>query len=463
MFHLHEARRVPKSQTRRRAVTILVLAACAAWPIALWADLNGADQRLTAAPGDDQAACTSCHLGTALNGGAGNVKIVLPGDATYTPGVKQRISVQVSDPAQRRWGFELTARLVSNLSSGQAGDLASADSNTRVICDNGRSKPCNSAATVQFITHTQAGTRLGTTGSVSFDFDWTPPSTDAGNVRLYAAGNAANGNGANTGDHIYTTSVELKPASSTPRPAITSTNGVVNAASFQPGIMQNGWVTITGANLAATTRTWTSDELASGKLPTSLDGVSVTIDGKAAYVEYVSPAQLNVVAPADDSVGPVNVVVTVNGQSSDPVTATLQSFSPAFFAYDGKYLAATHADNSLLGKQGLFAAAPDVTTPAKPGETIVLYGTGFGPADGAAASGQLTSAVANITTPLTVTIGGTPAAVLFSGLIPPFAALYQFNVQVPQSLAAGDQAVVVQIGGVTSRNDSTCCFITVQP
>ena len=66
------------------------------------------------------------------------------------------------------------------------------------------------------------------------------------------------------------------------------------------------------------------------------------------------------------------------------------------------------------------------------------------------------------TTPLTVTIGGTPATVLFSGLIPPFAALYQFNVQVPQNLA-GDQAVIVQIGGVTSRNDATCCFITIEP
>ena len=219
----------------------------------------------------------------------------------------------------------------------------------------------------------------GDYGLVSFDFDRTPPSTDAGNVRLYAAGNAVNGNGANTGAHIYTTSVELKPASSTPKPTITSTNGVVNAASFLAGIMQNTWVTITGANLAATTRTWTTDELASGKLPTSLDGLSDTINGKAAYVEYVSPTQLNVVAPADDSVGPVNVVVTVNGQSSDPVTATLQSFSPAFFAYDGKYFAATHANNSLLGKEGLFSCAPDLTSPAKPGETIVLYGTRSGP------------------------------------------------------------------------------------
>jgi uncharacterized protein (TIGR03437 family) len=282
-------------------------------------------------------------------------------------------------------------------------------------------------------------------------------------VILHAAGNAANGNNNESGDHIYTTSVTLKPAAASgTKPTISRDGGVVNAASFQPGIAPGGWVTIVGTNLAATTRTWTSDELTGGKLPTSLDGVGVTINGKPAYVEYTSPTQINVVAPQDDSSGQVEVRVTSNGQASDATIATLNAFSPAFFTFDGKYLAATHADNTLLGKPGLFASAPSATTPAKPGETIVLYGTGFGPTSPAIATGQLTDRIASITTPLTITIGGVPATVAFAGLVPPYAELYQFNVQVPTTVPDGDQPVTAQISGSSSLTSPTCCFITVQ-
>src|SRR3989442_4223779 len=85
-----------------------------------------------------------------------------------------------------------------------------------------------------------------------------------------------------------------------------SVTGVVNGASFQPGIAAGSWVTIQGANLANTNpgRTWRSDEIVNGNLPTALDGVSVTINNKPAYVYYISPTQINVQAPSDDSVGP---------------------------------------------------------------------------------------------------------------------------------------------------------------
>jgi IPT/TIG domain. len=323
--------------------------------------------------------------------------------------VKQRVSVQVSDPAQRRWGFELTARLASNPSNGQAGDLSPADGYTQVRCDNGRPKPCSAASPVQFITHTLSGTRPGTTGGVSFDFDWTPPASDSGDIVLYAAANAANANNNDTGDHIYTSSLRLTPAAVSAKPAIGAA-GVVNAASFQPGIAPSSWLTITGSNLASTTRAWNSDDLAAGNLPLSLDGVSVTINGKPAYVEYVSPSQINVVTPSDAAAGTVEVKVTASGQTSDPAYAELQAFAPAFFSFDGKYLAATHADNTLLGKPGLFPSAPNLTTPAKPGETVILYGTGFGPTSPSIADGRLTDQIASITARLTITIGGVPPA-----------------------------------------------------
>ena len=423
------------------------IAAAAACPVVLFAHMTGADPRLTGAPGDDPDACTSCHLGTRLNAGGGAVKIILPGAAVYTPGVKQRIQVEVSDAARRRWGFEFTARLVSDLTNGQAGDLSSVDGNTRVMCESGSPKPCATAGTIQFITHTLAGTRNGTTGGATFEFDWTPPDTDLGNIRFYAAGNAASGDSTNSGDHIYTTSVELAPAAVPPKPAISSDRGVRNAASALAGIAQNAWIIITGTNLATVTRTWTADDMASGGLPTSLEGVSVTVNGKPAFVEYVSPSRINALAPADEALGPVEVRVTFNGQTSDAFTAGLDPFAPALFTYDGKYAATTTGENTRLDRAATFFSAPGPPPAIKTGDTVSLYATGFGPAD--------------LTTPLTVTIGGLPATVSFAGPADGSPGIYRLDVQVPDGLPDGDQQVVVEIGGVTSPAGADCCYLSL--
>jgi len=112
-------------------------------------------------------------------------------------------------------------------------------------------------------------------------------------------------------------------------------------------------VTIQGTNLANTNpgRTWRPDEIVAGRLPTSLDGVSVTINGSAAFVYYISPGQINVQAPTDGSTGTVSVVVTNNGAVSAPATAQLQRYAPAFFQYTGTpYAIVTrYPDNALVG------------------------------------------------------------------------------------------------------------------
>src|SRR5207244_1509767 len=159
---------------------------------------------------DNARACTACHSGNALNSGTGSVKVLLQSGPVYIPGVKQRVTVQVADPVQRRWGFELTARLNSDPEKGPAGDFTSIDNMTQVICEDNAPKPCASGPS--FIEHTAAGTRNGTRGGATFQFDWTPPSTNAGPVTFYVAGNAANGDGNFTGDLIYTSSVQLTPA-----------------------------------------------------------------------------------------------------------------------------------------------------------------------------------------------------------------------------------------------------------
>ena len=102
-----------------------------------------------------------------------------------------------------------------------------------------------------------------------------------------------------------------------------ATSGVVNGASFSSAITPGVFTAIFGSGLAATTRTWGPADFVNGKLPVQLDGVSVTIDGKAAYVYYVSPNQIDVIAPADATNGPVPVIVTNTNIASGSATCAV--------------------------------------------------------------------------------------------------------------------------------------------
>ena len=101
----------------------------------------------------------------------------------------------------------------------------------------------------------------------------------------------------------------------TPLPApVSRVNSVVNAASFQQAIASGGFVSIIGTGFGTTSRSWNASDFAGTNLPTSLDGISVTLNGKSAYVQYISPTQINVIAPDDVATGPVQVrVVTPQG------------------------------------------------------------------------------------------------------------------------------------------------------
>ena len=166
-----------------------------------------------------------------------------------------------------------------------------------------------------------------------------------------------------------------------PTPAIAS---VVNAAGFQPGIVANSWVTIQGTNLAPQTDDW-SHSIVNGALPASLDGVSVSMGGKPAYVYYISPGQLNVLAP-NVPAGPLTVTVTTPGGISASFAATASLYGPAFFLWPGSQAVATRQDYSYAVKAGTLAGA--TTVAAKPGDVLILWGTGFGPTMPAAPVGR---------------------------------------------------------------------------
>ena len=232
-------------------------------------------------------------------------------------------------------------------------------------------------------------------------------------------------------------------------PTITS---IATAGGF-PGIAPNTWLEIKGAGLAPASvgaggTTWSSaPEFASGRMPTQLGGVSVTVNGRPAYVYFVSPAQINVLTPLDVAPGPVTIVVTTGDLSSPPATATGGAAAPSFLLFGGsKYIAATHADGSLLGPTSMSAPGYPFT-PAAPGETIVLYATGF-----SLPAANLTEGSATQFGPLgslpAVRIGGASTEVQFAGVVQP--GLYQLNVVVPTTAVSGDTPVTATYAGVTT-------------
>jgi uncharacterized protein (TIGR03118 family) len=209
------------------------------------------------------------------------------------------------------------------------------------------------------------------------------------------------------------------------------TAGIQNGASFITGpIAPNTWVQIKGNGLSETTGTW---QVTSSTLPTEVNGVGVTVNGTAVPVSFVSDTQVNFLVPSTVATGPAQIQTTNNGLTSAAVTANVEPQAPAFFtigtnASNGNiYVAAEHADGTLIGP----AATIKNATPAEPGETIVLFATGFGAPP---ASGQ------TLATP-TIAIDGIDADVVFVGVVGP--GLYQFNVVVPSTVTLGQDVLVV--------------------
>jgi uncharacterized protein (TIGR03437 family) len=165
------------------------------------------------------------------------------------------------------------------------------------------------------------------------------------------------------------------------------------------------------------------------------------------YVYYISDTQINVLTPLDGTQGQVSLVATNGTMTSAPFTTTMGTVAPSFLLFGAtKYVAATHASGSLLGPTSL--SVPGYSfTPAQPGETVVLYGVGFGLPIATLVDGS-SSQFGTLPTPPTIQIGGAAAAIQFAGIISP--GLYQFNVVVPGSATNGDNAVTASYGGSTT-------------
>jgi len=221
---------------------------------------------------------------------------------------------------------------------------------------------------------------------------------------------------------IFVQHLNFGPAVPVVPPVISA---VVNGASFAGGALAPGEaITISGTNLSA------SD-------------TSVTVNGQSMPLFYVSATQINGQLPFEVPLGTAQVKVTANGVASAAATISVVAAAPGIFLIGTTRAAATNADNSVN----------TAANPAAPGDPVTIYFTGIGPLDNPVATGQpapLSGPLSRATMPVTVTIGGQAANLIYAGLTPGSISLAQANVVVP-NLASGDYPVVITAGTAPSN------------
>jgi len=228
-----------------------------------------------------------------------------------------------------------------------------------------------------------------------------------------------------------------------------SPNGIVPADSTVGTIQSGEWIEIWGAGLASAAVSW------DGNFPITLGGTSVTIDGKDAYLSYVSPGQIDAQVPNDTTIGTVSVVVTTGNESAS-ANVTLGQFAPSFFLADSKHVASiivrpdgsgAHGEGAnsydYLGPTGDSLGYPTVA--AKAGDIVELYGTGFGPTGPPVLAGQLFTGAAPTLNSVGLLINTVSVVPLWAGLSG--AGLVQINVKIPPGLGTGDVPLVATVGG----------------
>jgi uncharacterized protein (TIGR03437 family) len=243
---------------------------------------------------------------------------------------------------------------------------------------------------------------------------------------------------------------------------------VVNGASFQAVLAPNTIVSLFGTNLSWNTVALQESDLTNGQMPTALGGVQVFVADYAARLYYVSPTQVNLLIPSYLRPGPMNLWLARDGAAGPVVQITVITGAPALFQSPAGVAVATHVDGSLI----------TAGAPASAGEVIILYATGLGwvypaglgwayalasgwtPQAGVACSSDGTQDgvlpvaaqwLCNMDQ-LSVSLAGTPidsGSILYAGVTPGYAGLYQVNVRMPNKFTANPE-IRVALGASVS-------------
>lgn len=242
-----------------------------------------------------------------------------------------------------------------------------------------------------------------------------------------------------------------QPQGSATAPFFT-TAGVVQAATETGGTLApNAIATIYGTNLSWTTHIVNVADLSDGTLPTSVDGVSVYVQGILSSLLYVSPGQINFIIPYELTLPTVTVVVARQGlagpyasNGAPAVQVHLATTAPGFFQWNGNFAIAEHANGSLI----------TADSPAQANEVIVLYAAGLGRTSPDLSSGAIPSTPLTIlySSQMQILLNAVPCPqtnIYYAGVAPGFAGLYQINVRLPGVLPRNPQ-IQVAIGAQTS-------------
>lgn len=250
---------------------------------------------------------------------------------------------------------------------------------------------------------------------------------------------------------------KVRKISIPPGPAIRTDNPVLTSFGGAAGFSSNTYVELYGQNFATTQRLWGGADFNGASAPTSLDGVSVTVNGRPAFIYYISPNQININTPEDAATGPVTIQVKTPLGVSNSVVVNRARLSPTLqtvpqFLIGGKqYVVALTPDfTTYIGRPGMLAGVN--FAPAKPGDTVSIYALGCGPTSPPTQAGVVAAQASAISSPFRLRIGGQQANVSFAGIVGGTIGLYQFNVVIP-NVPAGDQPIDLDIDGIANAQN----------
>jgi len=239
----------------------------------------------------------------------------------------------------------------------------------------------------------------------------------------------------------------LQPSSS----GGTIIGAVVNAAANQTGAIAPGEILVIYGSGLGPASVAQNQPNTNGVYSTSVGGSTLFINGTPVPILYASATQLSVIVPFGLTGSTAQIYAGYQGQASPPVSVPVASAAPAFFTVDFSGKGQVAAIN-----QGTTPTVNGAAHPASSGTFVQLYATGGGGTNPASQDGALASGPANLTQPATVTIGGKTAVVSYAGAAPGSPnGVVQINAQIPAGLPAGQAAVSLQIGGITSPPGTT--------
>ena len=305
---------------------------------------------------------------------------------------------------------------------------------------------------------------VGTNGVINSIAGGTTPSPSVSvtgiasgrNGQIYVAINSGIGLMAATGKTFFPPPMVIAYRTASDFPPISTTLG------------QGGWVEIIGSYLSSTWRSWASTDFSGINAPISLDGTSVTIGGQPAFISYVSPGQINAQVPTNSGTGRQPMVITTKTGTATtleplgiPLGPTINPSAPGLLApisfpslvgLGARTLAAVFPDGvTYVLPTGFIPGVP--SRPARGGDTITLYGIGFGPVNPSTPAGQIVQASNALQLPLQVylpSLGNAALSVSYAGMVPGVVGLYQFNVTLPKTIPTPYTLLVVTLEGVTA-------------